>query len=202
MPTDCCTATKKRAREEAVTAVYDSGDDTWEADSDTEVDKTQSAITAGYLTKPLCPYGDKCFRKNPSHFVEYCHPHLPGQSVSPSPALHIGVTIPAAKAKGVPLPLPPAAAPAAKPAAALTLPSSYCVPVASAPQLATPPYIVAPSAAAATPTSGCRSGVCPFGVLCFRRGSEARRGDAPLIQMGPVSLLLKNETRLCFPTLL
>ena len=28
-------------------------------------------------TRPLCKYGDKCYRKNPDHFRKYRHPHRP-----------------------------------------------------------------------------------------------------------------------------
>lgn len=39
--------------------------------------KTDSSV-------PMCPYGARCYRKNPAHFKEYSHPPKDGTSASTS----------------------------------------------------------------------------------------------------------------------
>ncbi|BFZ07683.1 hypothetical protein BsWGS_10722 [Bradybaena similaris] len=44
-------------------------------DADTDVDVDEKPVTDKEAEKkPFCKYGSKCFRKNPSHLAEFCHP--------------------------------------------------------------------------------------------------------------------------------
>ncbi|CAG5127419.1 unnamed protein product [Candidula unifasciata] len=49
----------------------DSSSDIYEADTDVD-DKSDPETEA--KSKPVCKYGSKCYRKNPSHLKEFCHP--------------------------------------------------------------------------------------------------------------------------------
>ncbi|RUS73000.1 hypothetical protein EGW08_019248 [Elysia chlorotica] len=63
---DLCRS-KKKAKEEA---------DPYHVDTDVEDDSNQDSKTnsSSNSKKPLCKYGSKCYRKNPSHVDEFYHP--------------------------------------------------------------------------------------------------------------------------------
>lgn len=41
-------------------------------------------------TKPACPYGKKCYRKNPSHHEEFSHDSIEGKLIQASKRVHAG----------------------------------------------------------------------------------------------------------------
>lgn len=51
----------------------ESSSDLYDADTDVDVDEKDDTDKEA-KKKPVCKYGSKCFRKNPSHLEEFCHP--------------------------------------------------------------------------------------------------------------------------------
>ena len=54
---------------------------TYEVEMSKEHENTPSTSTKRHLSaieeedgRPMCKYGEKCYRKNPQHFIEYQHP--------------------------------------------------------------------------------------------------------------------------------
>ncbi|KAL6079647.1 CUE domain containing protein [Balamuthia mandrillaris] len=47
---------------------------------DREEEEQQSAALNRQKGLPVCKYGEKCFRRNPDHFLQFSHPHLEEQT--------------------------------------------------------------------------------------------------------------------------